>query len=183
MLERRQSGDGSWEEHLSVASLAPAWAKPGELASTLYLTANCGFWLAFINGECDGAHRAARFIQRHLTDQGTLPTYLHAHWLTAGLWALMSMKDEYRRVVAHLAHRIGDLHSSNLAWMIVTLRLAGVPANDPLLTQAISLLLRRQAENGRWPSEDGPAFDVHASLEALRALQLCDRLEPGSSQG
>jgi hypothetical protein len=39
------------------------------------------------------------------------------------------------------------------------------------MAQAAALLARRQEADGRWPSEDGPARDVHATVEALRALR------------
>src|SRR5262249_8437217 len=45
-LRSRQGKDGSWEEAEAVRELAPSWARPGELAPRLYLTANCGWWLA-----------------------------------------------------------------------------------------------------------------------------------------
>jgi len=174
-LKRRQFSDGRWEEDLSVSSLAPVWVKPGNLAATLYLTANCGFWLGFFDSETPEAHRACMYLKAHLTDKGDLPTYLHSHWLTAGLWVLMKRRNESQGLLAHLAKRIHDLHVSNLAWLAITLRLAGLPENHPLLSKAISLLVGQQGEDGRWPSEDGTTFDVHSTLEALRALQLCGR--------
>ncbi len=57
--------------------------------------------------------------------------------------------------------------------MLIALRSAGVPAGHAPLQRAASLLAEGQAPDGRWPSEDGAARDVHATLEALRALRLC----------
>jgi len=56
-----------------------------------------------------------------------------------------------------------------------TLLLAGVPSDHPLLEHAASRLGQQQEQDGRWPSEDGPARDVHTTLEAMRVLRFCSR--------
>jgi hypothetical protein len=61
-LAGRQFPDGRWEEEEQVADLAPGWAKPGDLASTIYLTANCSQWLAFLGTNKDAISRAATYL-------------------------------------------------------------------------------------------------------------------------
>lgn len=174
-LAGRQHADGYWEEDASVASVAPPWAKPGEVSARLYLTANCGFWMAMLDGPGESALRAADFLQTHLSEDGRLPAFLHAHWLAGGLWYRVSRYEPAERVFRHLDSRLSDLAIGNLAWLITTLCVAGVPAGHRLVGTAAELLVQNQGLDGRWPSEDGPDQDVHSTLESMHALRLCGR--------
>ncbi len=120
----------------------------------------------------DGVHSG--HLQRHLDEEGQLPTFLHAHWLAGGLWYRIHWQ-EANAVFTSLQRRLSDIAVSNLAWLLSTLLLAGLPANHPLIEQAASRLEQRQEQDGRWPSEDGSARDVHTTLEAMRVLRLCSR--------
>ena len=62
-LAARQQSDGSWEEDTAAVDGAPRWVKPDDVAARLYLTANCGSWLA-MSGEHDGATKAAAGLLR-----------------------------------------------------------------------------------------------------------------------
>jgi hypothetical protein len=84
-LAYRQQADGSWQEEERVAEVAPPWAKPGDTAAKLYLTANCGFWMATLAGSEDGK-QAADYLQTHLTVSGRLP-FLPARPLVS--WRIM----------------------------------------------------------------------------------------------
>jgi hypothetical protein len=68
------------------------------------------------------------------------------------------------------------LPASSLSWLLSTLLLAGVPSDHRLVEAAATRLLALQESDGRWSSEDGPQRDVHTTLEALRVLDLCQRL-------
>lgn len=170
-LVQRQHADGSWEEDEAVTELAPPWAKPGDLAARLYLTANGGFWLAAFPQTRPCAQLAASYVRSCLPPDGHLPTFLHTHWLAAGLFSRLDQAEPAERILICLSTRLLDLSASSLAWLIVTLRLAGLPATTPLIAQAASLLEQQQQPAGNWESEDGPDQDVHATLEALRALR------------
>jgi hypothetical protein len=174
-IAARQGEDGSWEEDVGVAASTPPWAKPGDLAARLYLTANCGFWMAVLSEDLGQAERASAYMLAHLDGTGKLPSFLHAHWLAAGLWRRLGQTEAAERVCAHLYARLGEMPASNLAWIVTTFALAGVPATDSLMMEAARRLARMQAEDGRWPSEDGPERDVHVTLETLRALRVCGR--------
>ena len=175
-LAQRQSPDGSWEEDETVANLAPAWAKPGDLSARLYLTANCGLWLALWGDPDQQASKAAGYLQTHLGQDGHLPGSMHTHWLAGGLWHKLNWKEPAERVFEYLSKRIDNLAVSNLSWLITTVCAAGVTPNHPLVNKAASLLEQNQQDDGPWPSEDGPGQDVHSTLEALRALWLCGRV-------
>jgi hypothetical protein len=171
-LARRQRPDGAFEEDDAVRDLAPAWAKPGNLAAQLYLTANCGFWLTTLSQTQASARLAASSVHSFLPSDGHLPTFLHAHWLAAGLFSRVQQIEPAERLIAYLATRLSDLSASSLAWLMITLRLANWPATTPLIVQAATLLNQQQQPTGNWQSEDGPKRDVHATLEALRAFML-----------
>ncbi|HZU11818.1 MAG TPA: prenyltransferase/squalene oxidase repeat-containing protein [Chloroflexota bacterium] len=170
-LLARQASDGSWQEDSSVRDAAPPWAQPGDPAARLYLTANCGYWLAILESETEAAGRAARFLAGHLGDDGSLPTFPHSHWLAAGLWYRTGETAAAEAVLGHLTRCLSRLAASNLGWLVVTLQGVGLPAGHPLLRQATDRLAAEQQPDGRWVSEDGPERDVHATLEALRAIR------------
>ncbi len=171
LLSQRQRQDGHWAEDAAVADVAPPWARPGDQAATLYLTANCGFWLAVFALDNPGARRAAGYLLSCLDDQGGLPSYLHTHWLAAGLWYRVGAARAFKLVTDLLARRLPDLTAGNLAWLLTTLRTANVPADLPLVKHARLALTAMQQADGRWVSDDGPDRDVHTTLEALWALQ------------
>jgi hypothetical protein len=176
-LRARQRPDGSWEEDPAVADLAPPWARPGEQAPRLYLIANCGWWLAnaaprdtFVTTD-EAAVRAGAHLERHLAPDGALPSFLHTHWLAAGLWILLGRDDLAYRTLDHLATRVDeDVPAGALAWMLTTLAGLGIPTDHPLAIAATTRLTLLQRPDGSWASEDGPDRDPYATAEALRAL-------------
>jgi len=154
-LQARRAEDGWWQENASLADTAPAWARPGDSAARVYLTANCGYW-------CDSA-RASDWLAAHVSGDGRLPSFVQAHWLAAALLrrhghAAASL------LVAYVEDNVARLGPAGLAWLASTL-----PA-EPVAVRARELLAERQEEDGRWPSEDGASFDVAATLAALRVL-------------
>lgn len=173
----RQGKDGSWEEDEAVREVAPRWATPGALAPRLYLTANCGWWLAnatlrgiFVTTD-EGAQRAGDYLERHLAQDGSLPSFLHAHWLAAGLWIRLGRNDVGNRVLDYLATRMSDsVPASSLAWMLTTLAGLGTSHEHPLIQKATALLISEQRADGSWASEDGPDRDPYVTVEVLRGL-------------
>jgi hypothetical protein len=171
-LLSRQYHDGLWQEEEGIADHVPPWATPGDLAATLYLTANSGYWLARFAAASDQLRRAADFLMNY-HEQGSLPSFLHTHWLAAALWYSLGRQEVAEQTMAHLEPQVAAMSADNLAWLVTTLRGVGVPAAHPLLVAATARLAEQQQADGHWPSDDGAAFHVHVTLEALRALQLC----------
>jgi hypothetical protein len=170
-LMQHQAPDGSWEEANQASEAAPPWAQPGVLAAQLYLTANCGFWVAYYGNPENRGAEAAGFLHSYLDSHGHFPSYLHTHWLATGLWHLLEWEPPKKLVLEYLESRINDLAPSHLAWMITTFLAAGMPATFPLVSRSASMLAEQQQPDGNWQSEDGPGFDVPATLEALYALE------------
>lgn len=176
LLAQRQRKDGSWEEDAEQAELAPHWVAPGELAARLYLSANCGFWLAIWADTSEHARRAADYLRGYLEFDGRMPGFRHTLWLSGGLWYRLGRWEEAGRAFGALAKSLQDLPSSSLAWLLSTLLLAQISTNHPLVEQAVIRLDQLQQPDGRWVSEDGPTHDVQTTVEALRAINLCRHL-------
>jgi hypothetical protein len=175
-LHQSQRSDGSWEEAESVRDVAPHWVMPGDLSAKLYLTANCGFWLLMFQDDTQDAEKAAIFLRKHLGGDGRMPTYVHSYWMAVGLWQGLGWGEPAETVLIYLETRLGDISASALAWLIVALRMGGVPSEIKIIGRALGLLEGAQCDDGCWSSEDGRAFDVNATLEALRAFKLCGHI-------
>ena len=100
-----QREDGHWEEDQRIAEVAPPWAAPGELASTLYLTANCGWWIGLHHAGAKQAQRSGAFLEPYLNDEGKLPSFANSHWLAAGLWLKLGWRDKAELVMSYLSSR------------------------------------------------------------------------------
>ena len=180
-IAARQLPDGTWQEDVSslpATAAVPPWLTPADAAATLYLTANCGYWLGALGGAdyAGPAMAAADAIERELTEDGRLPSFPHSYWLAAGLLHRADRTLAAARVLDRLRMAIlPDVTASGLAWLVTCLAAAGVPAHHPTVRSAVQRLGPLQQPDGRWRSDDGPARDVHATLEALRALRWFGR--------
>jgi hypothetical protein len=166
-LWERQAPEGAWEEDERFQASAPAWCRPGDEAARLYLTANAAFSLKRIHAPDPAVARAARYLAVHVDGSGRMPSFLHAHWLTA---AVLTPEEPVERLMAYLRSCLGRLDGGTLAWLMTSLMAGGVAASHPLIADASRGLVASQAPDGRWTSEDGPERDVQATLEAIRAL-------------
>ncbi len=180
-LVRRQQADGAWEEAPDLSSMAPPWAVPGSREARLYLTANSGYWLAHLSPADMGslresAGRAANYLLTYLRGSNHLPSFIQADWLAAGLCQSLGHVEIVGGVFTFLESRVPELAASNLAWLIITLRGAGVAPTHPLLVAAGTRLAGLQADDGHWPSETGRDRDVNTTLDALYALKLVSLL-------
>jgi hypothetical protein len=171
-VAKRQKRDGSWEEEQSVAEIAPPWAKPGEPSALLYLTANCGYWLLRSQTYQEKVRLAGSFLAQHLDETGQLASFLQTHWLSAAIWQKTGMEQQSQQTMRSLRAKLDQFSANNLTWMITAVRSVDIPANQPLITEAMDRLRSLQQVNGSWQSDDGSEYDVHTTLEALFALKL-----------
>jgi hypothetical protein len=181
-LAARQRPDGSWEEDEELAGSAPSWARPGDPEARLYLTTNAGFWLA-VAGPAEpppsaGANqheaivvRAAAAFRSALRPDGSWPSYLVTGWLGAALLHHTGWFYEAARVQLTLAERAPGLSASDAASLGAALRRVGISADDQLLVAVRARLGELQRTDGGWLSDDGPPFDVHTTLTAIRAAR------------
>jgi hypothetical protein len=175
-LVARQQADAAWEEAPNLSSMAPPWAMPGSREARLYLTALSAYWLARLapadmGSLRESANRAAAYLALYLGGRDRLPSFLQSDWLAAGMWLCLGRTDLPSRLATFLETRVPELPPGNLAWLIATLRGAGMEAAHPLLAAAGKRLASLQADDGHWPSEEGPGHDVDETLDALFALR------------
>lgn len=194
-LAARQLPDGGWDEDPVLAGFAPEWATPGDPEARYYLTANVAFWLTVggldaraagpldhrVGGAYAGVlHGAAQALAGGLRSDGSWPSFLPAGWLSAAVLHAQQMYYESARIQAVLAERIPDMSPDDVAWLAATLRHVDVGEEQWLLVAARRRLAETQRSDGGWDSDDGPQFDVHTTLRAIRACRRTTPEAPGS---
>ncbi|NJM42017.1 MAG: hypothetical protein HC853_15315, partial [Anaerolineae bacterium] len=174
----RQSQAGGWEEDASVATSAPIWAMPGDKAAQLYLTANCGLWMGLMRPKSESAELASGYLKLRVSEQGEMPGFLQTHWLAGALWTKLGEREYAARIIRHLGDCIDTMSASDLAWLIISFGLAGLPANHALMYAAAVRLNKQQQPTGPWKGDEAATAvnDVHVTVEALRALKMCNRI-------
>ncbi|MBY8873956.1 terpene cyclase/mutase family protein [Micromonospora sp. PLK6-60] len=179
-LAGRQLPDGGWDEDERLAEAAPEWARPGDPAARLYLTAGAAFWLSLAGpaGPYDDpgpyapvVRGAAELLAGQLAPDGSWPSFLATGWLAAAVLHRQQMFYESARIQVVLAERIPRLSPSNVAWLAATLRRIGLGDEEWVLAGARKRLAETQRTDGGWDSDDGHRFDVHTTLTALRACR------------
>lgn len=185
-LTNCQRPDGTWEEDAALAADAPTWARPGDPEASFYLTANAGFWLTVagldaraagpfderVGGAYAGVVKtAAQALVDRLHPDCTWPSYLVAGWLTAGLLYRQSRHYESARIQVVLNDRLAEMSPGDVAQMASALRRVGIADDDWLLANARRRLTATQRSDGGWPSDAGDAFEVYATLAAIRACR------------
>lgn len=173
-LAERQRFDGSWQEEEDEADAAPVWAKPGDLAATLYLTANCAFWLSLTGLVPPAVRDAAAFLAGHLDEEGALPSFAQAHWLAAVVWRHEEMTAEADRALAHLRDLVPSLSAGNLAWLLLALGQGGFSRENETMRAVAERLWALRDPVGRWPSDEAADNAVHVTIEAIHGLMLFD---------
>jgi hypothetical protein len=181
-LARCQYPEGYWQEHESLAAVAPPWARPGDPEATVYLTVNAAYWLA-VSAPPQRSYSevpdyeyfpnvalAGEAFKTTLAPNGAWPSYLAAGWLGCALLYHLGSYYESAQMQVILAERVRDMSPSDVASLTASLRRVGLSTDDWLLQSAYRRLTDTQRHDGAWESDDGPAFDVHSTLVAIRAL-------------
>ena len=114
--------------------------------------------------------RAAEALRDSLEPNGGWPGFLVSGWLAAAVMHRTEWFYESARIQFTLAERVDTMSAADVAWMLAALRRVGADTDESLMTAARRRLDETQRSDGAWPSDDAPAFDVHTTLTALRAL-------------
>jgi hypothetical protein len=126
---------------------------------------------ASANALAEVVARATQAFRATVRENGTWPSYLAAGWLGAALLFHAGWYYEAAQIQVVLGDRVPDMSPADVAWMASVLRRVGVSADDWLMVAARKRLTETQRTDGGWPSDDGPNFDVHATLAAIRAVR------------
>ena len=178
-LAGRQRPDGMWEEDESLKDVAPPWAQPGDPEARLFLTSNAAFWLVVgglparpeENEHAMLIARAAEAFRAALRPDGSWPSFLATGWLGGALLYHLGWFYEAAQIQVLLTDRVPEMSPADCAWMGAAFRRVGISADDWVMTAVRRRLGETQRHDGGWPSDDGDAFDVHATLTAIRALR------------
>ncbi len=170
-LASRQRLDGTWQEDETLAADAPPWAQPGDPEATLYLTANAAYWLAMVGGYDDNLGRAAQVLRDNINADGTWPSFLVTGWLGASVLHKAEYFYESARMQSVLTERMPDMTGADAAWLASSMRRIGIPDDNWTLQAARRRLTDTQRPDGGWTSDDGPAFDVEVTLNAIRGCR------------
>jgi hypothetical protein len=187
-LAGRQRPDGMWEEDEALKDVAPPWAQPGDPEARVYLTTNAAFWLAVAGMPSDPDRarygprpednanalivaRAAEAFRAELRPDGSWPSFLAAGWLGGALLYHLGWFYEAAQIQVILTDRVPEMSAADAAWMGAAFRRVGMSPDDWVMQAVRRRLGETQRSDGGWSSDDGDAFDVHATLNAIRALR------------
>lgn len=180
-LMATQKTDGSWEEDLRIGQYdLPAWLQLDDLRTRLYLSAYATYWLA-VGGytHLPVVRKAIHFLIRNQDNTGKFFGYLHTTWIAAGV--LLMAGNRYTKVaelgIQALSGKIlAEWDDSQIAWALDCLSKGGLPKDHPFIEGCLKELFRRQKSDGSWASEDGEAFAISATIQALKVFKHYDVL-------
>ncbi|MDP2872458.1 MAG: terpene cyclase/mutase family protein [Bacillota bacterium] len=175
-LLTNQRPEGCFDESPALAALnPPAWMMPDTLPSQVFNTANTLYWLSRSGlGVSAALNSAADWLEGQQQPNGQYGGFVHSTWLSVAGLALWRGSDHPPATsgldwLSGLA--LDTLAASQLSWMLLSLGACGYGRNS-YFSKALTELFRRQSPDGSFGSEDGPAFAVHATLEAIRARRI-----------
>ena len=179
-----QRDDGGWDEDPAILryDVLP-WAIPGDLRARVYLSFCSAYWLALTGHVAHPAFQEALdFLLQYQDETGKFYGFLHSTWIATSVFAMAGPR--YTAVVenglrALDSRPLSEWADSQISWALAFLGRAGVPAEHHFVAKCLDELTRRQQADGSWGSEDGEAFAVGATIEALKVLKHYRRLSAG----
>jgi hypothetical protein len=146
-----QAADGTWTEPSPLARNGPELMRPDNPDSRPWLTAHCAFWLELSQSHRERVEAAVEYL-RALRNPA-----LRVHWLTTGLLSRLGLNQEANAKLVAVRDQLGfTTPASELARMLVGLRLSGVSVTHPTMTRARSLLGAAQRIDGSWAAATNP---------------------------
>lgn len=181
-----QKGDGGWDEDPALVQYGlPPWITPGDPATRCYLSAYALYWLALGgHGSNLAFQKGLHFLLQQRDEMGRLPDVWHSTWIATSVFYMAGpqyVKTARQGFRVLMESPLSEWVDSQICWALDCLGRAGVPKDQPFIEDALAELRGRQAADGSWASEDGAAFAVGATIEALKVLKLYGLLPGGQS--
>ncbi len=176
-----QNSDGSWEEPAEIEKFnPPGWIKFGELKAKVLTTAYTSFWLAKLNyTERDELHDALDFLMRFVHPDGHFFGFVPTNWIGASFFAMMLGKDHWavKGAIAYLMELPVDSWTpSQLGWLLWSLSNAGFSLKDSEIRYFLSILQRKQWNDGSFEPED-EGMEIDTTIEVIKVLKLLGAME------
>jgi len=191
-LLARQEADGGWDERLEeVGPNAPPWEVPGDSNARAYLTAAATLELAAAGQRLDeraevAVGRGLDYLLARRRPDGRFEGFWHTTWLALSAVAARRGPDDLvveEGLAALISPALENWEASAIAWMLHSFRKGRMPADKPPLPSLARRLATLQQPDGSWSSEDGDAYAVFGTIEALRALRAAVKDLRGSGYG
>jgi len=169
-----QRPDGSWDESAALFRYnPPPHLVPGDPRVRVASTALVGYWLARAGAHDDTVMRAAAYLRAHQTPSGRFVGFLRATWLATALFYMMEGPGAApvgRAFDALAAVPPERWRPGALAQALGVFGDSGVGEDVPVVAESLARLCAACQPDGSWISEDGDAYHVEVTLQALRAL-------------
>jgi hypothetical protein len=148
-----QAADGTWTEPSPLARSGPRLMQPDNPDSRPWLTAHCAFWLEMSQHHRERVEAAVEYL-RALHNP-----VLRVRWLTTALLLRLGLNQEANARLVVVRDQLGfTTPASELARMLIGLRLSGVSVTHPTMMRARSLLGAAQGMDGSWAAAIIPSL-------------------------
>ena len=172
-----QGKDGSWSENEAIKRYNPPfWLIPGDLKTTMWLTASITNHLIQLGySKSQTVQGAARFLLKNRDEEGRFAGFLHSTWISIGVFGQLkgSESDIVKKALEVIDENIGKLGdgAGDFAWCLECFYVAGLTKENPTVKKCIDELVNLQQENGAWLSGDGEKFTVSTTINVLKVLK------------
>jgi hypothetical protein len=178
-VKRIQHPDGFWDENPALISYNPPfWDQPGQLITQLWLTGALADTLTRLEeGASQEVERARKFLLQYRQDDGRFKGPLITTWLAIAVFApAKGVNDPIVETALAILKQHTNWEAPDLSWALECLYWAGIPKDNPTITQLLSMLISQQKPDGYWEATDESTNPVQTILQCLIVLKQFDRL-------